>query len=151
MASPNAAGVAALTLAAHPGLKGNPDALLEHLKSTARQTITNYMGPNDPYNYATVFGSETPLTVDAHIDFNDRISFCSDAYGHGIVDAGAAVAPTKAVKTASGPVEHGGQCPRRPRHESSLRRHGGRSGCHRAHQGREDGLRARERGGRCPR
>ena len=50
MSSPNATGVAALVLAAHKELQGNPDGLLARLKLTARTNIVNYMGPNDPAN-----------------------------------------------------------------------------------------------------
>src|SRR5438093_5641194 len=92
MSSPNAAGVAALTLSAHPGLQGNPDGLLARLKATARTDMVNFMGPNDPLNTApSFFGVPCPLGF-CHIKFNAPISF-SDAYGAGIVSASSAVAP----------------------------------------------------------
>jgi lantibiotic leader peptide-processing serine protease len=90
MATPNAAGVAALVLSAHRDLLGHPDALLARLQSTANQGVVNYMGPNDPSNFApSVFGDPCP-TGYCHLDQSDPISF-GDAYGAGLVDAGAAV------------------------------------------------------------
>ena len=92
MSSPNAAGVAALTLSAHPRLQGNPDGLLTRLKTTARTDMVNFMGPNDPLNTApSFFGVPCPSGF-CHIKFNAPISF-SDAYWAGIVRASAAVAP----------------------------------------------------------
>lgn len=92
MSSPNASGVAALTLAAHPELQGNPAGLLARLKATARTGMTNYMGPNDPNNKADSATAGPCPTGWCHINRNNPISF-SDAYGAGIVNAGAAVAP----------------------------------------------------------
>jgi subtilisin family serine protease len=90
MATPNAAGVAALVLSAHKELRGHPDALVARLKSTADHAVVNYMGPNDPSNVApSVFGDPCP-TGYCHLDQSDPISF-GDAYGAGLVDAGAAV------------------------------------------------------------
>ena len=92
MSSPNASGVAALTLAAHPELQGHPDALLARLQTTARTNMVNYMGPNDPNNSAPSAGGVACTTGWCHIDRNNPIPF-SDAYGAGMVNAAAAVAP----------------------------------------------------------
>jgi lantibiotic leader peptide-processing serine protease len=92
MSSPNATGVAALTLAAHPALQGNPDGLLARLQSTARTDMVNYMGPNDPANTAPSAAGVFCATGWCHIDRNNPLAF-SDAYGAGMVNAAAAVAP----------------------------------------------------------
>jgi lantibiotic leader peptide-processing serine protease len=92
MSSPNAAGVAALTLSAHPELRGNPDGLLARLQSTARTNIVNYMGPNDPANTSPGLDGTPCPTGYCHIKFNAPISF-TDAYGAGMVSAASAVAP----------------------------------------------------------
>jgi subtilisin family serine protease len=90
MATPNAAGVAALVLSARHNLRGHPDALVARLKSTANHGVVNYMGPNDPSNFApSVFGDPCP-TGYCHLDQSHPISF-GDAYGAGLVDAGSAV------------------------------------------------------------
>jgi lantibiotic leader peptide-processing serine protease len=92
MSSPNAAGVGALTLAAHPALQGNPAGLLARLIATARTNMTNHMGPNDPANSAdSVLGGPCP-TGWCHVDQSHPIPF-ADAYGAGIVNAAAAVGP----------------------------------------------------------
>lgn len=92
MSSPNAAGAAALTLAAHPELQGSPDGLLARLQSTARTDMANYMGPNDPANTAPSAAGVPCVAGFCHVDRNNAIAF-GDAYGAGIVNAGAAVAP----------------------------------------------------------
>jgi subtilisin family serine protease len=92
MSSPNATGVAALTLAAHHELQGNPAGLLARLQATARTDMTNYMGPNDPTNTAPGYNGTPCPTGYCHVDFNNPIRF-SDAYGAGMVNAAAAVAP----------------------------------------------------------
>jgi lantibiotic leader peptide-processing serine protease len=90
MSAPNVAGVAVLTLAAHPWLRHNPGALLAQLQRTARGNIANFTGPNDPNN-ATASIDGTPCeTGYCHLDFEHPIS-SADAYGAGIVDAGNAV------------------------------------------------------------
>lgn len=90
MSAPNATGVAALTLAAHPALQEHPDALLAQLTSTARTNMVNFMGPNDPLNTApSYFGVPCP-TGFCHVKLNAPISF-GDAYGAGMVNAAAAV------------------------------------------------------------
>ena len=89
MSSPNAAGVGALTLAAHPELQGNPDGLLARLKATARTNMVNYMGPNDPNNKATSTTGLPCATGWCHIDQTHPISF-ADAYGAGMVNAAGA-------------------------------------------------------------
>jgi lantibiotic leader peptide-processing serine protease len=92
MASPNAVGVAALTLSARPNLIGRPDALLARLESTANQSPVNYMGPNDPANFAASLAGAPCPTGFCHIDQAHPLSF-ADAYGAGLVDAAAAVTP----------------------------------------------------------
>ena len=92
MSSPNATGVAALTLAAHHELQGNPAGLLARLQGTARTNMVNYMGPNDPTNFAQSAAGVPCTTGYCHVDRNNPITF-SDAYGAGMVNAGAAVAP----------------------------------------------------------
>jgi subtilisin family serine protease len=90
MSSPNATGVAALTLSAHPELRRNPDALLARLKATARTSMTNYMGPNDPANTSAGVNGTACATGFCHVDFAHPLSF-ADAYGAGMVNAAAAV------------------------------------------------------------
>jgi len=90
MSSPNATGVAALTLATHPGL--TPDQLLARLRSTARTNMVNYMGPNDPSNTAVTAAGVACTTGYCHVERSNPISF-GDAYGAGIVNAAAASAP----------------------------------------------------------
>jgi subtilisin family serine protease len=92
MSSPNAAGVAALTLSARHALQGNPDGLLARLQSTARTNMVNHMGPNDPLNMAPSLAGVACPTGFCHVDFVNAISF-QDAYGAGIVNAAGAVAP----------------------------------------------------------
>jgi len=92
MSSPNATGVAALALAAHPELQGHPDALLARLQGTARTDMVNYMGPNDPTNFAPSATGVPCTTGWCHVERDNPISF-SDAYGAGMVNAGAAVVP----------------------------------------------------------
>ena len=90
MASPNAAGVAALVLSTRHDLRGRPDALLARLQETANQRPANYMGPNDPTNFAPSLAGAPCTTGYCHIDQAHPIPF-ADAYGAGLVDAGAAV------------------------------------------------------------
>ena len=92
MSTPNAAGVAALALSARPDLRGRPDALLARLKGTARTSIVNYMGPNDESNTASALTGAPCPTAFCHVDQTHPIAF-SDAYGAGLVNAGAAVGP----------------------------------------------------------
>jgi len=89
-ASPNAAGVAALVLSARRNLRNRPDALVARLENTARDRLTNYMGPNDPDNLSPALDGTPCLSGFCHVDQSDPIAF-PDAYGAGIVDAGAAV------------------------------------------------------------
>jgi subtilisin family serine protease len=90
MSSPNAAGVAALVLSARPGLRGRPTALTRRLEQTAKAELTNFMGPNDPDNTAPSLDGTACATGYCHVDQSSAISF-ADAYGAGLVDAGAAV------------------------------------------------------------
>jgi subtilisin family serine protease len=92
MATPNALGVAALAISAKPQLRGNPAALTSRLLATARKTLTNYTGPNDPANTLPTYDGDLCTTGYCHLDTSHRIGF-ADAYGAGLVDAGAAVAP----------------------------------------------------------
>jgi len=90
MSAPNVSGVAVLALAAHPRLQGNPDALLALLKITANDGVKNYTGPNDPDNKTASVDGVPCDTGYCHLDFGHPIP-SSEAYGAGIVDAGAAV------------------------------------------------------------
>jgi subtilisin family serine protease len=90
MAAPNVAGVAVLVLSAHHELQHRPDALLARLIQTARSKLSNYTGPNDPDNKAPSIDGIPCDTGFCHMDFDHPISR-TDAYGAGIVDAGAAV------------------------------------------------------------
>lgn len=90
MSSPNAAAVAALVLSARTDLRYEPDALTSRLEDTARTGLANYMGPNDPDNTAPALNGTVCATGYCHVDQANAISF-ADAYGAGLVDAGAAV------------------------------------------------------------
>jgi subtilisin family serine protease len=92
MSSPNAAGVGALALSAKPALRGDPAALLARLQTTARTDMVNLMGPNDQFNTGASFAGVPCTSGFCYPKFSSPISF-SDAYGAGMVDAGAAVAP----------------------------------------------------------
>jgi subtilisin family serine protease len=90
MSSPNATGVGVLTLAAHPELRGNPSGLLARLQATARTNMTNFMVPNDPANTSAGFNGVTCPTGWCHLAFGQPAISFSDAYGAGMVNAGAA-------------------------------------------------------------
>jgi lantibiotic leader peptide-processing serine protease len=90
MATPNAAGAAALVLSARPDLRGRPAALVQRLAGTAKRSIVNYMGPNDAVNTAPALNGAPCGTGFCHVDQAHPIAF-ADAYGAGLVDAGAAV------------------------------------------------------------
>jgi subtilisin family serine protease len=90
MSSPNAAAVAALVLSAHPELVGRPSALVGRLTGTADRAPVNYMGANDPANTAPSLSGVPCATGFCHLDQSHPIGF-ADAYGAGLVDAGAAV------------------------------------------------------------
>jgi lantibiotic leader peptide-processing serine protease len=90
MSSPNAAGVAALVLSTRGDLRGRPDALEHRLKASARQNMTNFMGPNDPGSTAAALDGTPCGTGYCHVSQSQAIAF-ADAYGAGLVDAGAAV------------------------------------------------------------
>jgi subtilisin family serine protease len=92
MATPNALGVAALAISAKPQLRHDPAALVSRLETTARQTMTNFTGPDDPYDTAPTYDGRPCATGYCHLDTSVSIPF-ADAYGAGLVDAGAAVAP----------------------------------------------------------
>jgi len=89
MASPNAAGVAALVLSARPDLQGRPAALVRRLADTAKRSPVNFMGPNDATNFASSLDGQPCATGFCHVDQAHPLSF-ADAYGAGLVDAGAA-------------------------------------------------------------
>jgi subtilisin family serine protease len=91
MSSPNATGVAALAVAAHPTLAENPDALLSHLQGAARTDMVNHMVRNDTTDTGVSVTSGPCPTGWCHLDSDaPPISF-ADAYGAGMVDAGTAV------------------------------------------------------------
>jgi lantibiotic leader peptide-processing serine protease len=90
MSAPNALGVAALVLSAKPALRRDPADLVDRLQTTARRTMTNYTGPDDPDNTSPTYDGRPCDTGYCHLDTTDPIGF-GDAYGAGLVDAGAAV------------------------------------------------------------
>ena len=90
MSSPNATGVAALTLAAHPSLLEHPSGLLAQLQATARTNMVNLMGPNDPSDTSVSADGVACSTGWCHVERSNPIGF-SDAYGAGMVDGAAAV------------------------------------------------------------
>jgi lantibiotic leader peptide-processing serine protease len=92
MSSPNAVGVAALAISAKPQLRRDPGSLVAHLEATARRGITNYTGRLDAANTAPAYDGRPCATGYCHLDTSAPIP-SADAYGAGIVDAGAAVAP----------------------------------------------------------
>ena len=92
MSAPNALGVAALVISAKPVLRHDAADLVARLEATARQKMTNYTGPNDPANTAPTYDGRPCATGYCHLDTSVSIRF-ADAYGAGLVDAGAAVAP----------------------------------------------------------
>jgi lantibiotic leader peptide-processing serine protease len=92
MSAPNALGVAALVISAKPQLRHDPAALVSRLETTARQTMTNFTGPDDPYDTAPTYDGRPCATGYCHLDTSVSIPF-ADAYGAGLIDAGAAVAP----------------------------------------------------------
>jgi subtilisin family serine protease len=90
MATPNAAGVAALVLSSRRNLVGRRGALVQRLADTASSSPVNWMGPNDPTNTASALDDTPCATGFCHVDQSHPIPF-ADAYGAGLVDAGAAV------------------------------------------------------------
>jgi lantibiotic leader peptide-processing serine protease len=92
MSTPNAAGVAALVLSSQESLVDRPGALVQRLADTADRTPVNWMGPNDAGNTAPALDGTPCATGFCHVEQSDPIPF-ADAYGAGLVDAGAAVAP----------------------------------------------------------
>ena len=90
MSSPNAAGVAALVLSARRDLRGRPEALERRLEASARHNLTNFMGPNDAGSTAAALNGTPCDTGYCHVSQSQPIAF-ADAYGAGLVDAGAAV------------------------------------------------------------
>src|SRR5205823_4825228 len=75
MSSPNAVGVAALTLSSRHNLIGRPDELLARLQSTASQSAVNYMGPNDPADFAASLAGTPCPTGYCHIDQAHAVPF----------------------------------------------------------------------------
>jgi subtilisin family serine protease len=90
MSAPNALGVAALVISARPALRHDPADLVDRLQATARRTMTNYTGPDDPNNTSPTYDGRPCDTGYCHLDTTDPIGF-GDAYGAGLVDAGTAV------------------------------------------------------------
>jgi len=90
MSSPQVAGIAALTLAAHPELRNHPDALQARLEATTRTTMVNHVGPTAPDTDPAFDG--TPCAVGyCHVSWATPIPF-DLAYGAGMANAAAAVA-----------------------------------------------------------
>jgi len=92
MSAPNALGVAALVVSAKPALRHDPTDLITRLQTTARRTMTNYTGPDDPSNTSPTYDGRPCNTGYCHLDTTHPLPF-ADAYGAGLVDAGTAVAP----------------------------------------------------------
>ena len=92
MSAPNALGVAALVLSAKPALRRDPADLVARLRATAQKALTNYTGPGDPENTSPTYDGRPCDTGYCHLDTSVPIPF-ADAYGAGLVDAGAAVGP----------------------------------------------------------
>ncbi len=90
MSAPNALGVAALAISAKPALRHDPADLVDRLQATARRTMTNYTGPDDPNNTSPTYDGRPCDTGYCHLDTSDPIAF-GDAYGAGLVDAGTAL------------------------------------------------------------
>jgi hypothetical protein len=90
MSSPNAAGVAALVLSARRDLRGRPEALERQLEGSAQHDLTNFMGPNDAASTAAALDGTPCATGYCHVSQSQPIAF-ADAYGAGLVDAGAAL------------------------------------------------------------
>jgi subtilisin family serine protease len=91
MSSPNAAGVAALVLAANQNLQGNPNGLLARLQATARTDMVNLTGPTDIGNSAPSYTGAACPTGYCHVKYGPGLIGFSDAYGAGMVNADAAV------------------------------------------------------------
>jgi subtilisin family serine protease len=91
MSTPNALGVAALVVSVKPALRHDPADLVARLQATARRTMTNYTGPSDPSDTAPTYDGRACDTGYCHLATSSTIGF-TDAYGAGLVDAGAAVA-----------------------------------------------------------
>ena len=68
MSTPNAAGVAALVLSAHPELVGRPSALVRRLTDSASRSPVNFMGPNDPASTASALNGTPCATGFCHVD-----------------------------------------------------------------------------------
>jgi len=54
--------------------------------------MTNFTGPDDPVNTSPTYDGRACATGYCHLDTSLPIAF-ADAYGAGLVDAGAAVSP----------------------------------------------------------
>jgi len=91
MSSPNASGVAALAIGKWATLGENPSGLLTHLQNTARDGWTNYMVRNSASDTSTSVTSGPCPTGGCHLDYLAPAILFTDAFGAGIVDAGAAV------------------------------------------------------------
>ena len=87
-ATANVSGVVAALLGARPALGSSPAAVLARLQATARRDMTNQMGPLTPSTVATLV-APCPAGY-CHIATTSPIAF-GDAYGAGIVNAGAAI------------------------------------------------------------
>src|SRR2546423_2455371 len=72
------------------GSRVDPAALVTRLRATARQTMTNFTGPDDPNNTSPTYDGRPCNSGYCHLDTSVQIPF-AEAYGAGIVDAGSAV------------------------------------------------------------
>jgi subtilisin family serine protease len=91
MAAPEATGIAALALSAHPELRGRPAALVSHLRATARAGIGNATPPLSPTDSsADASGAPCPAGY-CHLDWSAPPISDAAAYGAGLLDAAAAV------------------------------------------------------------
>jgi subtilisin family serine protease len=95
LSSPQVAGVAALALAANPALQEKPDALAAKLKGTAGKALVNHTGKTLKDGGAAWDGTACTAQY-CHVSFAttgpNAIPF-AQAYGAGMVNAAAAVAP----------------------------------------------------------
>jgi subtilisin family serine protease len=92
MSAPNASGVAALVLSARPELRQQPDELFQRLLSTARTDMVNGTPPLSPTDTQPSYDGTNCPTGYCHLDWAHEAIAFADAYGAGLVDAGAAIA-----------------------------------------------------------
>ena len=91
MSSPNAAGVAALVLSAHRELVGRPGGARTPARRHGEPLARELHGPERSRRTTAPALDGTPCATGfCHLDQSHPIAF-GDAYGAGLVDAGAAV------------------------------------------------------------